>query len=1618
MNTLGLTRALWLLVVLALAGCVDGDPPGEEPEGPAPLPPPPDLDGAAFHYTVQGLEGSGGVLRVAVQGDDCTNPLCTGGADIPLTEDGTFTADLSLPQGQQYSASISPAPANPVQRCHVENGFGTIGSEDVSVVVTCSDGHLIHYTVEGLEGSGGELVMILTHSEQGVEEHSYPLTEDGTFTADDTRVLMGWQYRFLISRAPSDPEQQCRVENGLGQVTTGDVTDVRIVCDSGHLFHYTVEGLEGQGGELKLGINSTDPDCLGPECIDDHPLPLTTNGTFTADGVRLHTGRSYSVIVSQAPTDPVQRCELDHLGGTVGSEDVSVVVTCHRGHLIHYTVKGLEGSGGELGLVLSHSEQGVEEHRYPLTDNGTFTADDTRVVAGWHYHFLIHQSPTDPHQQCDVENDRGEVTTEDVTDVTITCSSGYEFHYTVEGLQGSGGELLLTLSHTQLGVEQFSYPLTADGAFRAEGARRPAGWLYSFRVVIPPNEPAQVCNVENGFGEVTTHDVTDALVTCETPPLLRRYRFDDTSTFEGSSPLSFGEQRELMGLDADYFYGTGPAVPLGTVSGLDDNELFRLQLDGPGASGLVHSNDTGFTYWLAAESPPGSLTNPIRSHYASLNTVWRLRKEDEDATFQLVVSQVRALGYVDSPFSTPERSLRAGGEIAVHAHVFEDGAPNPAPFFSTHGGVYLVGEPDPNDIPGDRAETLWQVETHTNADVADELWAADDFDLNSAQGVPALVQPEQVAYLSLRRSLPIDVDLSSVPVGAEIVVVSSAFVRAHNNYSPEGASAVFLRDPGEADAGSPEGGVEVTRVTGLRPLPPLETYPEDLPSGGGAAPQACDPGTTEVATLAFETSEYRLRESDEAPARVPLRVTRTDSITGLVTAQVSLTAGDAVAGEDFVDAPLTVRFGEQSSAPRSLRLPIVDDRVEEAEETFTLTLHSPEGCAVVGLPDTVVVTIVDDDSEQRGSIAFVTDTLLVDESAGTALLQLERVGGSFGSVGVTIDMLGVTAEEGTDFLASPASFVFADGESGPASIAVPITDDAFTEDDETFTVSLGGDDAGPVSLATVTIRDDDQDQPNTLQFGSVPASADEAAGAVSVEVTRWGRSDGAVSVRLTTEDGSATAADGDYAPLDTVITFADGETTPQFAELAILDDTLTEGPETLTLRLADASGDVSIGDPAMAQIEIVDDDTGGWSMPELVEESAAGAQTRPEIAIGANGEAMVVWENSSSTIRARRYHPTSGWESPLDASLQRGDAPRVSVDAGGNAVAAWGQSPVPHAAQYLAGSGWQSPEPISPLAAQDVRLAGNQAGEAAAAWIEPRNVAAGNPVPDVWLNRFDGSRWLSAQEIDPTDTIASGADVAIDGDGNVIVVWAQTTNDGTTSSLDIYYASYQSATDTLSVDVLKTAQSGRAPFVVMNERGDAIVTWGERLRFTAGQDHDVLTTYFDATAGIWRGVFQVDQVEGVPDTEVGDAVTARPTLDPSGNAHVFWLQENVSSSRWAVWARRYDRAADSWTAPMMLSQPGARVSLNFMSAASDSTGHVVAIWQEVNADGTGYLVYANTFDAATESWTSPVQLGGLSSAPPNPEVAIDDNGRATAVWQESADGTTRIWLARFGASSP
>lgn len=239
---------------------------------------------------------------------------------------------------------------------------------------------------------------------------------------------------------------------------------------------------------------------------------------------------------------------------------------------------------------------------------------------------------------------------------------------------------------------------------------------------------------------------------------------------------------------------------------------------------------------------------------------------------------------------------------------------------------------------------------------------------------------------------------------------------------------------------------------------------------------------------------------------------------------------------------------------------------------------------------------------------FLTDAFSVNEN-GTpiAAVTVQRIGGSAGAVSATITFTGGTATGGSPPLAPPADYdntpivvSFAAGDTADKVINVPILDDNLVEGNEAVDLALGsatgGATIGTPSTAVLTIVDDDSH--GSLQFSAPSYSYDENGTAIAaVTVQRVGGIDGAVSVTVTSTDGTANSDPNsmvepvDYTPLNTVVSFADQDGADKVVPVAIVQDLLPELDETFTVSLSQATGGVLIGLPSTATVTIIDDDT-------------------------------------------------------------------------------------------------------------------------------------------------------------------------------------------------------------------------------------------------------------------------------------------------------------------------------------------------------------------------------------------------------------------------------------------
>ncbi len=111
-----------------------------------------------------------------------------------------------------------------------------------------------------------------------------------------------------------------------------------------------------------------------------------------------------------------------------------------------------------------------------------------------------------------------------------------------------------------------------------------------------------------------------------------------------------------------------------------------------------------------------------------------------------------------------------------------------------------------------------------------------------------------------------------------------------------------------------------------------------------------------------------------------------------------------------------------------------------------------------------------------GSMQFSASAYTVNENGGTVTITVPRTGGSHGAASVNYATSNGTATAGSDYTDRSGTLNWEDGDAASKTFTVPISDDAVTEGNETFTVNLSGATGaslGSPASTTVTIVDND-----------------------------------------------------------------------------------------------------------------------------------------------------------------------------------------------------------------------------------------------------------------------------------------------------------------------------------------------------------------------------------------------------------------------------------------------------------------------------------------------------------------------------------------------------------------
>ena len=404
---------------------------------------------------------------------------------------------------------------------------------------------------------------------------------------------------------------------------------------------------------------------------------------------------------------------------------------------------------------------------------------------------------------------------------------------------------------------------------------------------------------------------------------------------------------------------------------------------------------------------------------------------------------------------------------------------------------------------------------------------------------------------------------------------------------------------------------------------------------------------------------------------ITLTVIRTNGNDGVVTVNYQTVDGTgangAVAGTDYESTSGTLTFGNGDES-ETITVPITNNTTINPDKVFSVELSGVGGGASIGTPDTVNVSILEDDIE----LLFDPSEYDVSETVGTASLTVTRIGDTDQEVSVAYETTGITAVPTEDFDQSTGTVTFAVGETSK-TIGIPIVDDDQQEENETFIVTLdsnsttGGATLGATPVATVTI--DSEDVAGLLSIQNATVNEDE--GTVTLTVSRTNGDDGVISVDYQTVDGTAIAGE-DYLSESGTLTFAHEDTFKQIT-ISIIHDLLgNEGNETFTVELGNATGGAAIIESqAVAEVTIVNVNEAPTATPITIPDAGETlSEEDSDFTISESDLLAVVTDRETDNVL-----------SISNIRVTNGDGQGISVDGNLNSLAV-----SPSAYGYLTGS--------------------------------------------------------------------------------------------------------------------------------------------------------------------------------------------------------------------------------------------------------------------------------------------------------------------------------------------
>jgi hypothetical protein len=357
------------------------------------------------------------------------------------------------------------------------------------------------------------------------------------------------------------------------------------------------------------------------------------------------------------------------------------------------------------------------------------------------------------------------------------------------------------------------------------------------------------------------------------------------------------------------------------------------------------------------------------------------------------------------------------------------------------------------------------------------------------------------------------------------------------------------------------------------------------------------------------------------------------------------------------------------------------------------------------------------------------------------------------------------------------------------------------------------------------------------------------------------------------------------------------------------------------------------------------------------------------------------------------------WLAPLDLSKagHHATSPQVAVDPQGNATAVWqrenGSNWIIQSSEHPAGGAWSEPPDNLSEIGQDAGLpqvAVDPQGNATAVW--QRSDGANYIVQSA--SRPAGGAWSAPLDLSAAGHSAFYPQVAVDPQGNATAVWQR--SDG---SNEIIQSSERPAGGVWSEppdNLSEIGQDAAFPQVAVDPQGNATAVWNR-----GSPGNEVVQSSERPAGGAWSEPL---------DLSTAAAGLAQVAIDQQGNATAVW--GHWDGEDWIIQSSGRP-AGGAWSEPLDLSAAGH--SAFYPQVAVDPQGNAAAVW--FRTDGSNSIIQSSGRPAGG-AWSAPLDLSAAEQYARAPQVAIDPQGNAAAVWYRSDGANYIVQAAGYDATPP